>query len=270
MQPIKLVVSDVDGTLVTHAGMLSEANRRAIRRVIDRGVHFSIATGRPTRELRRFIESLDLAVPVIGSNGAMVEDLTTGEIIHSLQIDTRVILAVLELLKSHELDAVFLDTPQGWVYQVRNITGEPPTWILDDQITGVTQRIDDWNAYLAEEHTILKILIEGPETELQQLEHALAVIPGVQVTASMPNNREVLVARAGKANAAKLLAARLGIDPAHVLAIGDQRNDIEMIRWAGIGVAMGNAVPALKAVANWVTCSNDEDGVAHALAHFIP
>jgi hydroxymethylpyrimidine pyrophosphatase-like HAD family hydrolase len=86
----------------------------------------------------------------------------------------------------------------------------------------------------------------------------------------MPNNREVLVARAGKANAAKLLAARLGIDPAHVLAIGDQRNDIEMIRWAGIGVAMGNAVPALKAVANWITCSNDEDGVAHALAHFIP
>ncbi len=270
MQPIALVVSDVDGTLATHAGTLSPANRREIQRVMERGVHFSIATGRPTREVRRFLGDLGITVPVIGSNGAMVEDLTTGEIIHSLQIETSVIVAALEVIERHDVDTVFLDTPEGWVYQVRNATGAPPQWILSDGITGVTQRVAEWDAYLTEPRTVLKILVEGEEAELQRLEQALAVLPGLQVTMSLPNNREILVAHAGKANAARQLAARLGLDAAQVMAIGDQRNDIEMIQWAGIGVAMGNAVPELKAIADWITRSNDEDGVAHALAHFIP
>ena len=90
------------------------------------------------------------------------------------------------------------------------------------------------------------------------------------MTSSLKGNREIMVVGADKANAAKILAARLGIPREQVLAIGDQRNDIELIAWAGIGVAMGNAVPELKALADWVTVTNDEDGLAHALAHFIP
>lgn len=270
IQPIALVVSDVDGTLANHTGTVSLANQREIQRVIRRGVHFSIATGRPARELRKIRESLDLAIPVIVSNGTMIEDLSTGEIIHSLQIETSITLALLDLITSHEVDAVFLDTSEGWVYQVRNATGEPPKWIISDLVADASRRVAEWETFFTEERTVLKILVEGTETELQRIEQAVAAIPGVQVTASFPNNREIFVAHAGKANAAKLLATRLGIDPAHVLAIGDQRNDIELIRWAGIGVAMGNAVHELKAVADWITRSNDEDGVAHALAHFIP
>ena len=267
-QPIALVVSDVDGTLTNHAGAISPATQREIRRVMSRGVHFSIATGRPTRDLQRVREELDLALPVIVSNGTIIEDLATGEIIHSLQIEVSVICTMLDLIASHDVDAVIMDTPQGWIYQVRSATGEPPPWIIS--VGDTAHRIDEWNTYLAEDRTVLKIVLEGAESELQRIEQALAVIEGVQVTASFPNNREIFVAHAGKANAAKLLATRLGIDAANVLAIGDQRNDVELIRWAGIGVAMGNAVPELKAVADWITRSNGEDGVAHALAHFIP
>ena len=267
-QPIALVVSDVDGTLTNHAGTVSPANQREIRRVMRRGIHFSIATGRPTRDLQNVRDSLDLPIPVIVSNGTMVEDLATGEIIHSLQIEKTITLAVLDVLAHHDVDTVILDTPTGWIYQVRNTSGEPPPWIIS--VGDTAHRIEEWNTYLAEERTVLKILVEGTEPELQRIEQALGVVPGVQITASFPNNREIFVTQAGKANAAKLLAARLGIEPAHVLAIGDQRNDVELIRWAGIGVAMGNAVPELKAVADWVTRSNDEDGVAHALARFIP
>ncbi len=267
-QSIALVVSDVDGTLTNRAGAISPANHREIMRIMSRGIHFSIATGRPTRDLQKVREGLDLALPVIVSNGTMIEDLATGEIIHSLQIEMSVIRAVLDLIVSHDVDAVIMDTPQGWIYQVRNATGEPPPWIIS--VGDTAHRIDEWHTYLAEDRTVLKIHVEGAESELQRVEKALAVIEGVQVTASFPYNREVFVAHAGKANAAKLLAARLGIEPANVLAIGDQRNDVELIRWAGIGVAMGNAVPELKAVADWITRSNDDDGVAHALAHFIP
>ncbi len=267
-QSIALVVSDVDGTLTNHAGTVSEATQREIRRVMSRGIHFSIATGRPTRDLQHVRESLDLPIPVIVSNGTMVEDLATGEIIHSLQIETSVTLAVIDVITGYDVDAVILDTPKGWIYQVRNATGEPPPWIVS--VGDTAHRIEEWKTYLAEERTVLKILAEGAEAELQRIEQALSVIPGVQVTASFPNNREIFVEHAGKANAARLLAERLGLEAAHVLAIGDQRNDIELLRWAGIGVAMGNAVPELKAVADWITRSNDEDGVAHALAHFIP
>jgi Cof subfamily protein (haloacid dehalogenase superfamily) len=269
-QPIALVVSDVDGTLTHHAGILSPANQREIQRVIGRGVHFSIATGRPSRELRRIRASLDLAIPVIVSNGTMVEDLATGEIIYSLAIETSLTLALLDLISSHDVDAVFLDTSDGWIYQVRNASGVPPKWIVSDLVADAALRVTDWSTFFEQERTVLKILVEGTELELQRIEHAVAAMPGVQVTASFPNNREIFVAHAGKANAARLLAARLGIDAANDLAIGDQRNDIELIRWAGVGVAMGNAVPELKAVADWITRSNDEDGVAHALAHFIP
>jgi Cof subfamily protein (haloacid dehalogenase superfamily) len=198
----------------------------------------------------------------------MIEDLATGEIIHSLQIETSIIRAILDVAVSFDVDAVILDTPQGWIYQVRNATGEPPPWIIS--VGDTAHRIDEWSSYLTDDRTVLKILVEGEEAELQRVEHALESIPGVQITASFANNREIFVAHAGKANAAKLLAERLGIGPENVLAIGDQRNDIELIRWAGIGVAMGNAVPDLKAVADWITRSNSEDGVAHALAHFIP
>lgn len=269
IQPIGLVVSDVDGTLTSHAGTLSLANQREIQRVIRRGVHFSIATGRPSRDLRTIRESLDLAIPVIVSNGTMVEDLSTGEIIHSMELETSLTLALLDLITSHDVDAVFLDTSVEWVYQVRNATGIPPKWIVSDLVADAARRVTEWDSFFDEERTVLKILVEGAESELQRIEHAVAAIAGVQVTASFPNNREIFVAHAGKANAARLLAQRLGIDAANVLAIGDQRNDIELIRWAGVGVAMGNAVPELKAVADWITRSNDEDGVAHALAHFI-
>lgn len=267
-QPIALVVSDVDGTLTNHAGTVSPANQRAIRRVMRRGIHFSIATGRPTRDLQKVRESLDLSLPVIVSNGTVVEDLATGEIIHSLQIERSVIVAVLDVIANYAVAAVILDTPQGWFYQVRNAAGEPPPWLIG--VGDTAHRIETWNTYLAEERTVLKIVVEGAEADLQHLEHALAIVPGVQITATFANNREIFVAHAGKANAARLLAARLGIEASQVLAIGDQRNDIELIRWAGVGVAMGNAVPELKNVADWITRSNDEDGVAHALAHFIP
>lgn len=119
-QSIALVVSDVDGTLTNRAGAISPANHREIMRIMSRGIHFSIATGRPTRDLQKVREGLDLALPVIVSNGTMIEDLATGEIIHSLQIEMPVIRAVLDLIVSHDVDAVIMDTPQGWIYQVRN------------------------------------------------------------------------------------------------------------------------------------------------------
>lgn len=268
MGPIKLVVSDIDGTLITTAGVVSAANRRAIARVMATGVHFSVASGRPTKRVRVVLEGLGVTVPIISSNGAVIEDLATGEIIYSLHLEHALARRVLTVAAEYDLLWSFIDAAEGWSY----VAGQhellevlkPWVAVLD------ARRVEDLDLFFAEQPLIRKIVVAGEERDLERFEPAIETIEGVYITSSWQGNREIMVRGADKANAAKHLAARLGIEPGQVLAIGDHRNDLELLAWAGMGVAMGNAASELMEIADWVTTSNDDDGVAHALDHFIP
>jgi Cof subfamily protein (haloacid dehalogenase superfamily) len=248
--------------------VISEATRREIERVMDAGVHFSVASGRPTRRVRAALGDLGVSVPIISSNGAIVEDLTTGEVIFSLHLEHALVRRVLMTVADYELLWSFIDTAAGWSYVpgLYELPAELEYWVGELE----ARRVEDFDLFFAEQPVVRKIVVTGSERELERLEAALLAIEGVYVTSSWEGNREVLVAGADKANAVKHLAARLGIEPEQVLAIGDHRNDLELLAWAGTGVAMGNAAPELKEIAGWITTSNDEDGVARALKHFIP
>jgi len=264
---IKLVVSDIDGTLITSSGQISPATRREIARVIAAGVHFGVASGRSTRRVRAVLEGLGVTIPIISSNGAVIEDLTTGEIIYSLHLEHALGRRVLQVAADYPLMGTFIDTAAGWSF----LPGEhtPTDAIRFWQSELDAGRVDDLDLFFADHPVVLKIVVAGDERVLEQLEPALTAIEGVYVTSSWQGNREIMVAGADKANAAKRLAARLGVEPPEVLAIGDHRNDLELVAWAGTGVAMGNAAPELKKIADWVTASNDQDGVARALRRFI-
>jgi hypothetical protein len=264
---IKLVVSDIDGTLVTSSGQISPATRKEIARVIAAGVHFGVASGRPTRRVRAVLEGLGVTVPIISSNGAVIEDLVTGEIIYSLHLEHALARRVLQVAADYPLMGVFVDTASGWSF----LPGEhaPTDAIRFWQSELDARRMDDADLFFAEDPVVRKIVVAGDERVLEQLEPALKAVEGVYVTSSWHGNREIMVAGADKANAAKRLAARLGVEPPEVLAIGDHRNDLELIAWAGTGVAMGNAAAELKEIADWVTASNDQDGVAKALRRYI-
>ncbi len=268
MTDIRLVVSDVDGTLLTSRQTISPATLREVRRIVEHGVHFSIASGRATRRVREVLEGISLSVPVIGSNGAVVEDVNTGEIVHSAYMGERVAQRVIRAALAHDVYYVVIDTPEGWYYQAgriatpeqrQRISGPDQTWVDD-----LAKLLD------ASDLQIFKIVIHAEEPELTRIEEDVRRIGGVHVTSSWRRNREIVVEGVDKAAAAKILAARLGLRPEQVLAIGDNRNDLEMVRWAGVGVAMGNAIPELKDAADWITATNDEDGVALALRRFIP
>jgi Cof subfamily protein (haloacid dehalogenase superfamily) len=265
---IKLVVSDIDGTLVTSDGVVSERTRREIERVIVSGVHFSVASGRPTRRVRTALAGLGVSVPIISSNGAVIEDLATGEIIVSLHLEHALVRRVLTIAADYEHLWSFIDTATGWRFLAgqRDLPDVLTYWVneLDAQV------VDDLDHFFAEQPIVRKIVVAGEEHDLETLEPVVAALDGVYVTSSWTGNREIMVRGADKANAARHLAERLGIEPEEVLAIGDHRNDLELVAWAGTGVAMGNAAPELKEIADWITTSNDEDGVAHALQHFIP
>ncbi len=263
--PVRLVVSDIDGTLLRSDGSLSEATKREIRRVMDAGVHFGIASGRPTHGIREVIEDLGLSVPVIGSNGAVVEDVNTGEVIHSTEMQHHILARLRELIREYEVHGIYFDTSEGWVRHLGRSEAE---------LVGGQGLDFDREAVLIgelDEHAVVyKVVVHGEEPELERIEQAIEALGEVQVTSSWRGNREIIVAGADKANAARLLASHLGVEREQVMAIGDNRNDLELLTWAGLGVAMGNAIPELQQVADWVTATNDEDGVARALARFIP
>ncbi len=268
MADIRLVVSDIDGTLLTSEGEISPATRREIRRVAERGVHFSIASARPTLAVRRALEGIELPVPVISSNGAVIEDLVTGEVIRSAYLGRCVAARVLEIVAEHEVYWALVATPDGWAYR----TGRNPDRELLGRVLSALEPevVDNWDGYLEGEPAVLKVLVHGREAELERLEGVIGGVEGVHVTSSSTGNREVTLAGADKVSAAQMLAERLGIGSECTMAIGDGRNDLDLVEWAGVGVAMGNAVPELKRAAEWVTASNDEDGVALALARFVP
>ena len=264
MNNIKLVVSDIDGTLITSEGKVSPAVRREIQRVTDQGIHFAIASGRPTKGVKEVSDELGLRTPIIGSNGAVVEDVATGEIIHSTQMQHLVLRRLQELVTRYDVKDVYFDTSEGW----RRLLGRSEVVAPGQGFEA--DRDFEWMRELDERAVVHKVVVHGHELELDKIEREIEKIKGVQVTSSWHGNREIIVAGADKAAAAKRLAEHLGVESAHVLALGDNRNDLELIEWAGVGVAMGNAIPGLKALADWVTSTNDEDGVALALDRYIP
>jgi Cof subfamily protein (haloacid dehalogenase superfamily) len=267
MGAIKLVVSDIDGTLITSKGTISPGTRQAIERVIADGVHFGVASGRPTPRVRDVLEGLGISIPIISSNGAVVEDLNTGEVVWSSHLEHVLARQVLEVVTRFDIMGTFIDTAVGWRFR-------PERAVLPEILLQVVAELEarPWeedDLLFAEEPVVRKIVVAGEEHVLHELETAVAAMEGIYVTSSWEGNREILLAGVDKANAAKLLAERLGIQPSEVLAIGDHRNDLELVTWAGIGVAMGNAAPELKAAADWITATNDEDGVAVALERFV-
>ena len=264
---IKLVVSDIDGTLITSAGEVSAATRRAIARVMASGVHFSVASGRPTKRVRAVLDGLGVRVPIISSNGAVIEDLNSGEVIYSLHLEHALARRVLQIAAGYELLWSFIDGAEGWSYLNGKHELAPKLKFWVDELDA--NPIDGLDLFFASQPVIRKLVIAGEERDLERFEPEVAALDGVYITSSWAGNREIMVRGADKANAAKHLAARLGVEAEQVLAIGDHRNDLEMLAWAGTGVAMGNAHPDLKHIADWITMTNDEDGVAHALEHFI-
>jgi Cof subfamily protein (haloacid dehalogenase superfamily) len=264
---IKLVISDVDGTLLTSAGTVSVANRQEIARIIAAGVHFSVASGRPSSQIRPKLADIEATTAIISSNGAVVEDLVTGEILLDSHLERSLARQVCMVTSDFDISHMLLDTAHGWSCRAGTGRRADETEELIRRL-GAT-RIEDWSSYFASEPQIRKLIVYGKEPELGRLESALGPTKGIQVTSSWLGNREIIVAGMDKAAAARRLTEHLGFDPSEVLAVGDNRNDIELIGWAGIGVAMENAIPELKQIADWITTTNDDDGIAHALAHFV-
>lgn len=261
-----LIATDVDGTLLDEDEKVTPRTRAAVQAAVEAGATFVLATGRPPRWIAPVVDGLGLAPMAVCANGAVIYDPATDRIVsaHTLSADalgelaeiaTRVIPGVglaVERVGSSAHDAA---TPQ-----FVSSPGYEHAWLNPDN-TEVS--VEDLLSAPAVKLLIRKAGARSADMAAELLKHI-----GLQgdITYSTNNGLiEVVPLGISKATGVEELAAPLGLTAGEIVTFGDMPNDIPMLRWAGRGVAMGNAHPEAVDAADEITVTNAEDGVAHVL-----
>ncbi len=260
---IRLVAVDLDGTLLTDSKRVSEQTVGALRCLPDRDVKVVIASARPPRSVRHIYHELGLRTLQINYNGALIWDEPTQRIAFHQPMDPALVLSIVELARDmYEEVLVSCEILDRW-YTDR----------AEQPYTTQTGRIfrPDLVAPLEEFCTqpITKLLLLGEPRLVSRLEPLLMDnFPDVSIVRSDGELIQIMDRRASKANALRLVARHYRVPMTEVMAIGDEVNDVSMLRAAGVAVAMDNAHPTVKGVAHWVAPSNNDHGVHAALRRF--
>jgi Cof subfamily protein (haloacid dehalogenase superfamily) len=260
MTRIALVVSDVDGTLLTKDKILTEGAQRAVRRLEQSGVGFTITSSRPTIGMRFLIEPLGITLPIGAFNGSSIVDAQLNPIEQHL-IPVAAAQRSIEVLNEYGVD-IWLFTNEQWLARRGDGAYVPleTRTIRADPII-----VPDFTPYLS---STCKIV--GASTDaalLRRCESAMQQALGAQATAIRSQSYYLDVTPPGrdKGTFVQAMAKRLGISTGAVATIGDMHNDLAMFRTSGISIAMGNANDDVKKQATHVTASNEDEGFAGAI-----
>lgn len=261
---VKLVVLDLDGTLLNSQHVVTPRTEAAIKAAIAQGVQVIIATGKTYQSARHLIEQLGLTLPGVFIQGLVLQN-ADGSVRSSITIDTDTLLKAIEYTEGAGIP--------GAAYGGTRVLCREPHPMLD-----ILQSHHEPHAEFVgplvdavRDVPIHKLFLVGTPESLSEARRELAARLGDSATlvTPMPTMLEVLPPGASKGAGLKRLIDDLGIEPQNVMAIGDGENDIEMLRLAGIGVAMGNAMPAVFEAADVVVANHDEDGIAEAIERFV-
>ena len=260
----RLLALDVDGTLLDPDHALSPRVAEAIRTATRRGVTVCLATGKLLASTRSLLAELQLGGQHITCNGAALMDAATGQPVIAWPLKRAQLDLALAAIR-----ALAPETPIAW-YTTDTIYADAPPGLLDATLAAYHEPPLRHVARL--DHSLpppLKLLMTGDQQRLLHLRDALRERIGSVVTVVRTTSDfvEVMAPGVDKGAALRALAQRLGVAREEIVAIGDGENDIPLLAAAGRGIAMGNAMPALRQRAAYHTLSNAEDGVAHALVY---
>lgn len=250
-----MVALDIDGTLVDHAGVLPEKVRRSVRRVVAAGVPVVLTTGRSWHATRPVFEQLGLPTgPAVTSNGAVTVSFPPFQIQQALTFNPAEVVE--KVLREHPTAALAAEVV-GQGYRVTKL-------FPDGDLTGDIEEVsvDDLTG-----SEVTRIVVRDPnasDVEFIQLAERIG-LHGVSYSVGWSAWLDIAPGGVNKATALAEVVAGLGYGPADVLAIGDGRNDVEMLTWAGRGVAIGDACAEVRAAADHVTGTFAEAGTAQEL-----
>jgi Cof subfamily protein (haloacid dehalogenase superfamily) len=256
---VRLCYFDVDETLVDPGRSIHAELDEALRRCRERGIRLGLATGRKYESARPYAEAIGAEAPLILYNGARIQQADTGAILFEKKLDLREARAGLELVKKHGLHVnLYLD-------DVIYIEKETEVSRESAEKDGVLQKpVGDLVVFLKAQPT--KLLIIGPGEKLEALWADFDKWPHEsEVVRSEPTYLEILPAGVSKGAALRRVSEITGVPLSRIAAFGDSNNDIEMLRAAGVGVAVGNALDNVKAAADYVAAADFGLGVAEGL-----
>lgn len=264
----KLIAVDMDGTLLKDDKTISEATVKAINKARAKGVKVVLASGRPIEGLNRYLEELDLISEedyVLSYNGAVVQNTATKKMISRTVLKGSDLHYLHNLSKEVGVNIHAFSTEQGLITPKMNKYTD-----VEATINGVSVLEREFESIDNEAEMIKIMMIDEPEV----LDAAIAKLPKevyekYTVVKSAPFFLEFLDKKANKGEGVEALANHLGLTKEQVICIGDAGNDLHMIQFAGLGVAMGNAFEEIKEIADYITKTNEEDGVAHVIEKFV-
>ena len=263
MAEIKLLALDLDGTLLNGEKQISPRTRAALDRVRQQGVLVVPVTGRPSQGIPQAVLDLPGLRYAVSSNGATIRDLATGQVLLEKLLPAATCLEVLDRCAQVPMLREVFRAGVGYLSQ-----GDYETLRARYAGTSMLQYHLDTRQVLPGTVEELFFLTGSPQ-EKAALRDLLTGIQGIGFADPFPNDLEVIAGDIDKGEALRFLLRHLGLEASQVLAMGDGGSDLPLLQAAGIGVAMANATEGVKAAADFVTTSCDEDGVAVALEKFV-
>jgi len=265
----KLVAIDCDNTLLNSKGHIPQENMDTIRKLKAKGIEFIIATGRNDILVTDYVKELGIDAPVIGCNGASIRNIGKNETLSLIPISKPSLNAVFEYCDKNKIPFRAFSMKKGFSND-KNSIEEVIKQILAKytKILSVNmdyEFVEDWKV-LVENEEIVKVVVVNNDLELiKKYQSEIKEIKDIYICRSARNCLDIGAVGVSKGAALRRYAERLGISAEETIAFGDSENDLSMINYAGLGIAMENGEEELKSAADMVTLSNDECGVAFAL-----
>ncbi len=262
----KLMAVDIDGTLVDSSGNLAEETVKAIRLAVSEGLVFSICTGRPVQGVEGLVERIGLDIPLITYNGAMVLTGKSREILYQQVMTEEDSRNIISLGEKYGTTLVIWQDNKLYAPKINERVLKYKEGANVEPILLSKEEMD----ILLKKGPTKILWYDDPEIiSRYQDEVGSYLSPNVNYHTSKPIYLEFVDKRASKAIAMEKLGEYYGIKRNEMIAVGDGWNDLSMIEYAGLGIAMANAPAEIRDKAGFVTLSNDENGVAHAIYKFI-
>lgn len=266
---IKLVAIDLDGTLLNEKKEITPRNKAALMTAKEQGVKVVICTGRPLPAIHPFLKELNLEEPgdySITFNGGLVQKNDTGEMIEKNVLTFAQVEALIALAQSLDLPLDLL--AEETVYNVATSEGNQSLYsTMNPLLTHVPTKLEEVQENLVYNKAVIGFEQTFLDAQIQKI--PAEIREAFEVIKSRDMLLEFMPKGVTKAYGLSLLVRDLGLKQSEVMSIGDEENDLSMIEYAGIGVAMANAVDLIKDAADIVTASNEEDGVACVVEEYV-
>lgn len=268
----KLLVVDMDGTLLNSSKKVSHETRQVLEELKNIGVNIAIATGRIYTTVKAYAKDLKIEAPIIACNGAVIKDINNNKTIYSNHISEENCYRILEICKRYGTNCYLYSEDTIFAEKLEKLgkyfIKMSKTQKEEDKIK--VEMVNDSREVVSRGEKIYKFVIFSDDSKsVEFAKEEILKSLDLEVYKSTSDFLDVVNKGVCKGSGIRNLANIFDIETEEIIAVGDNENDISMIKYAGLGIAMGNGVDEIKKVADYITDTNDNDGLAKALRKFV-